>query len=182
MPENTRPETTTPPAQWRQVGTSTAGDPVYAAPVGTPPWSRPDADPIADMRAAADPIAAVLDAPTLTAPQAQGDLMILPWPTTTAPGWRQREAGYAMPLPTAGVAVLASHHVIPLTTTAQAVPALAPGRGSGQTLGTLFVPDGCSVLISHDEHEDLRVGPGVYVLRRQRRFDAVERRNRMIAD
>jgi len=44
----------------------------------------------------------------------------------------------------------------------------APAGGGGLDLGTLHVPDGQQVLLSHPEHGGLLIAPGTYVIRRQR--------------
>lgn len=44
----------------------------------------------------------------------------------------------------------------------------SPTQSGGLDLGTLTVPDGEQVLLSHPEHGGLLIAPGTYVVRRQR--------------
>ena len=105
--------------------------------------------------------------PVLTGPQAQGDLLILPWPADVATARRAREIDHAEPVtrPTVLVTGANGHdHTL----------APAPGvawfayPGNQQTIGVLTVAPGAVAVIGHIEHGDTYIGPGVYVIRRQR--------------
>lgn len=101
-----------------------------------------------------------VDVPVLTAAQAQGDVLVLPAahhrPATTS-------------LPAAGVAVVRgenggnTHHLLAVG------PACWSPAGVGeQTLGALTVPAGAQAYLIHPEHGAAGIGPGTYLLRRQR--------------
>jgi hypothetical protein len=108
--------------------------------------------------------------PVLAGGQRQGDLRVEPWPETTAAGRRSSEVRAARILPTAGLWVLPRHRLLTLTGCVFWHPYLLPGS---QTLGLLKVMPRSVAVLSHPEHPDLHVGPGVYVLRRQRRWSPV---------
>jgi hypothetical protein len=138
-------------------------DPVPARPPVRVPAPRRPADvacPTATSLALVDP-----DPVASAGPQAQGDVIVLPWPDFMSPHVRYLHTASAAPVGRAGL-VLADPHVL-----------LAEGGrvfwswwpDSGPTLGTLVVPDGTIGRLAHDEHADLRIGPGVYTVRRQRR-------------
>lgn len=136
----------------------------YAGPhAAEDPWAAEQAalDTL-DTRTPLDRLAE--EVPALTAPQAQGDLMVLPWPPATSTSWRNNELDAAAPLPIAGVEVHPSHWLIPEA----GVPAWNVAA-SGSRIGTLHVPNGACARLAHDDHGDLRIGPGVYALIRQRR-------------
>lgn len=111
-----------------------------------------------------------LATPIHTGPQAQGDLLVLPWPADTAPTARTAALLDGTPVPAAGLSVLRGargheHHLLPATSGI----AWAPTRPfGGLTLGVLTVPPGGLAVLAHDEHADLHIGPGVYAIRRQR--------------
>lgn len=128
----------------------------------------PNANPVTLVLTALEEL---IDAPPITAPQAQGDVMILPWPPTTAPAWRGQEIDASAALPTAAVAVTPDGSHIAATDT------LTPRarwteRRKGNALGTLVVPPGAVARLAHREHPDLLIGPGVYILQTQRRWQA----------
>lgn len=111
-------------------------------------------------------------------PQAQGDLIILPWPTTTAPARRAEEAAKAQSV---------TRPVVVITGESGHDHTLAPAPGvawfsyptGSQTLGVLIVADDAVAVLGHIEHGDTHIGPGVYVVRRQReQADEI----RMVAD
>jgi len=111
--------------------------------------------------------AAVLlpEVPVITGPQAQGDLIILPWP---ADGSARRGVDVSRVVPVTAAVVV-------LTGDGGHDHALSPAPGvawyrypSGQTLGVLTVADGAVGVLGHIEHGDSHIGPGVYVIRRQR--------------
>lgn len=103
-------------------------------------------------------------------PQAQGDLIVIPWTATVAPERRALAVAAAKPIPTPGIAVVRGQggntHL--LVDPDRAGIGWAPERGDGQTLGTLVVPPGAVAYLDHPEHGRNATGPGVYVIRRQR--------------
>lgn len=117
--------------------------------------------------------------PVTDVPQAQGDLMVIPWPVSTAPAAR-------------AAAVAAA-------TTVVAPEAVVRGQGGnthtlvdpdgcgvmwaptqGQTVGTIVVPAGGRACLDHAEHGRLAIGPGVFVIRRQR--EQTDEETRMVTD
>lgn len=103
-------------------------------------------------------------------PQAQGDLLVIPWPADAAPERRAASVAAAAPIPTPGIAVVRGQggntHL--LVDPDRAGVGWAPESGDGQTLGTLVVPPGAVAFLDHPEHGRNATGPGVYVIRRQR--------------
>ncbi len=108
------------------------------------------------------------EVPVLTGPQAQGDLIILPWPANTAPARQAEVVTAAKPLIRGEVVVTGrGGHDHTLSPT----PGVAWYRYPGtepQTIGVLVVDDGAVAVLGHDEHGDTYIGPGVYAIRRQR--------------
>lgn len=107
------------------------------------------------------------EVPVLTGPQAQGDLLILPWPAGTATDRRAQDIAQAKPV-TAPVVVITGdnghdHTLAP----APGVAWHAYAHGQ-QTIGVLTVADDAIAVLGHIEHGDSHIGPGVYVIRRQR--------------
>jgi hypothetical protein len=100
----------------------------------------------------------------LYGPQAQGDVIVLPWLDFMRPDLRAAHAATARPIGSRGLVVHPTHALRADVGTVWW--AWWPGQSS--TLGTLVVPDGAVARLSHPEHGDLRIGPGVYVVRRQR--------------
>jgi len=123
-------------------------------------------------------LASAADVATLQGPQAQGDLLVLPWPDSVAPTVRNTDMAAALPIPTGGTVVLTGngghHHKLACT------PGVAwHAYRDGQTLGVLTVADGALAVLGHEEHGDTHIGAGVYVIRRQReQADEI----RMVAD
>jgi hypothetical protein len=116
----------------------------------------------------------LIDVPPLTAPQAQGDVIILPWPPTSNPYFRGPSIDAAALIPAEGVAIepTRSHILLPVD-----LPADGSGPRPryaqldvGHTLGVLVVEEGAAARLSHHEHGDLLIGPGVYALHRQQRW------------
>jgi hypothetical protein len=104
--------------------------------------------------------------------QAQGDVLVLPWPANTDPLRRLGVLASARPLPPEGVHLAnGSHQLQALDPKVLWAPEPVT---STLTLGTLFVPDDCRAVLGHGTHEDLHIGPGVYLLRRQREATAPE--------
>lgn len=101
--------------------------------------------------------------PVLTGLQVQGDVAVVPH----RPGIASPKAA---PVPSAGVAVVRSEsggntHLLlaegPCSWTA--MPA-----STDLTIGVLDVPDGSTAYLAHPEHGYLAMGPGSYLIRRQR--------------
>lgn len=140
------------------------------------PAQPADARPSYADLAALDAVRDLIDAPPLTSPQAQGDVMVLPWPPSTTPAIRAERVAAASLVPYDGCAVTTDRsHVL--------MPARLPEDGSGpriryvqldkgNTIGVLVVEDGTAARLTHRGHADLMIGPGVYVLHRQRRWTA----------
>jgi hypothetical protein len=147
------------------LGTRPAPVPVPAVLVRVP-------RPRVAVEATAPRVPAVLDPAVLdpdpvpsAGPQAQGDVIVLPWLDFMAPHVRYLHTASSAPVARAGLTLLDPH-------------VLAPDTGGvfwswwpdpGPTLGTLVVPDGGVARLAHDEHPDLLIAPGVYTIRRQRR-------------
>jgi hypothetical protein len=177
------------PDPWKPLGPG-----AWTAPVGTPLPTEPggievygqaqELDPYpGEWPPADDPAVGVLaalediiDVPPITAPQAQGDVLVLPWIPATAPAMRAERIAETALVPYDGVAVTPdrSHVLLP-----EGMTAASDGSGpriryadvhKGNTLGTLVVEDGAAARLSHREHPDLLIGPGVYVLHSQRRW------------
>jgi hypothetical protein len=119
--------------------------------------------------------AALAEVPEVADAQAQGDLIVLPWPPGDAAARSDLLAGAR---PTVSLRLLGSHLLIaahaPLGwswwITRDRVGGAVRRAVDGPTLGTLTVPiDGIAYLV-HAEHAPLCIAPGVYALRRQRRW------------
>jgi hypothetical protein len=115
-------------------------------------------------------------------PQAQGDTAFLPWPAFLAPAARALAAATARPVGRAGTVLVPTgdgggSHL--LLTEAGPGVLLAPSPTPG-TLATVVVRPGAVARLAHDEHADLRIGPGVYAVRRQRRYTPA--RNEWVED
>jgi hypothetical protein len=95
----------------------------------------------------------------------QGDVSILPVTTKAA----------ATPMPRTGVTVVEGEtgHTHSLHGAGLFDRATSP---DGLTVGTLTVPDGVDVLMSHQEHGALLIAPGTYRIGRQREFAGEWRR------
>jgi len=107
--------------------------------------------------------------PTVGAPEPQGDLIFWPWAEDVAPERRSREVASAIQV-TSPVSVVEGRggntHLL-------VDPDLCGLRwheypAGGQTLGLLVVPDGGRACMDHREHGRSAVGPGVWIIRRQR--------------
>ena len=142
--------------------------PSRPGPVRVPAPRRP-ADRPADRPAATTlrlPAPADPDPAPSAGPQAQGDVIVLPWLDFMSPHLRHLHTASAAPVPRTGLTLLTSH--VLLAETGRVF--WTPWPDSGPTLGTLVVPDGVVARLAHDEHADLRISPGVYAVRRQRRY------------
>lgn len=102
-----------------------------------------------------------VDVPVLTGPQPQGDIIVIPAARLdTAPG--------AL-VPHAGVPVVRGENGGNTHLLIGDGPLLwAAGEPGAQTLGVLTVPDHSTAFLLHPEHGAAGVGPGTYVIRRQR--------------
>jgi hypothetical protein len=102
-------------------------------------------------------------------PQAQGDVLVWPWLPDEAPIGRDRAVRSARPVPAAGRVVLRGRqgHTHTLLPDGPGV-ATAPDD-IGTALTVLVVEAGSVAVLAHEDHPDLHIGEGVYLLRRQRR-------------
>lgn len=100
-------------------------------------------------------------------PQAQGDVIVLPWLDFMSPHLRDLHILATVPVGRRGVLVHPTHVLLP----EGAAVFWSWWPGGGPTLGTLVVPDTSIARLAHGEHADLRIGPGVYAVRRQRRAE-----------
>ena len=113
-------------------------------------------DPIHDLT---DPV------PVLTGPQAQGDIYVLP---TTLPSVNPRGGDgepFAFVDVIEGQGIRNPHTLIDLDGRCRWVEGTA---GYPFDVGTLHVPDGTACFLVHPEHGGNGIGPGSYVIRRQR--------------
>lgn len=112
--------------------------------------------------------------------QAQGDLIVAPWPANVAPAQRARDAAQAKPVVKPEIVVRGNggnEHTLVDPGNA-GVAWFAYPEGS-QTVGVVVVPEGAVACMDHREHGRLAIGPGVFVIRRQReQADAT----RLVAD
>jgi hypothetical protein len=140
--------------------------PVLPAPA-VPAPARADLSDLSDLAAVlglADPAQVHAGAP-----QAQGDVLVWPWPADQAPIGRDRAVRNARPVPATGRVVLAgrgghTHTLLPDG------PGVATAHDDiGAALTVLIVAAGSVAVLAHEEHPDLHIGEGVYLLRRQRR-------------
>lgn len=105
--------------------------------------------------------------PVTDEPQAQGDLLVIPWPTDTAPQERAKAVASAKAVVTPEAVVRGQGGNVHTLVDPDGIGVLwAPM--SGQTVGTVVVPDGGRACLDHAEHGRLAIGPGVFVIRRQR--------------
>jgi hypothetical protein len=146
--------------------------PRFPAPAPAPvpvPIARPVPAPAAPVRV--DPAG-----PPLLGPQAMGDVIVLPWLDIMRPDIRALHTQAAGPVGARGVIVHPSHVLAPES--AAVFWSWWPDP-AGPTLGTLVVPDDVVARMTHHpadpryRHGDLRIGPGVYTLRRQRHATAL---------
>lgn len=103
-------------------------------------------------------------------PHAQGDLLIIPWPAATATQDRVLACAKATSVGPNGISVVRGQggntHL--LVDPDRAGVLWAPNPDGSQTVGTLVVPPDAVAYLDHAEHGRNAVGPGVYVIRRQR--------------
>ena len=115
--------------------------------------------------------------PVHTALQFQGDVAVIP----VALAGPAAGTGYPVPVPAAGVAVVSGENGGNTHTCLGTEVTWEPSSGGPTSLdlGVLVVPAGATAWLAHPEHGFLGIGPGRFVLRRQReQADAV----RIVAD
>jgi len=103
--------------------------------------------------------------PVLTGLQAQGDVMVVPRPAL---------GPATAAIPRAGLPVVRGEfggHTHTLLAEGAAAFDAASEDGEGLDLGTLTVSEGSVAYLAHPEHAYSGIGPGTYVLRRQRELD-----------
>ena len=105
--------------------------------------------------------------PVHTALQFQGDVAVVP----TSAAVPATGSGYPIPLPANGIPVVRGEnggntHLL----LGDATVTWDPSQGGPTVLdlGVLHVPAGATAWLAHPEHGYLGIGPGQYVLRRQR--------------
>jgi hypothetical protein len=104
-----------------------------------------------------------------TGPAAQGDVLVLPWPDRLAQAARAAAVAAGEEIPPAGRTVLVgTTHAHTLHTSPDPAATWTPTRPRGLTLGVLAVPPEGLAVLGHPDHGDIHIGPGVWVLRRQR--------------
>lgn len=107
--------------------------------------------------------------PTVGVPEAQGDLLFVPWPENVAPAQRARDIAGA-------VLVVKPETVVRGRGGNEHMLVDPDGAGllwhrypdGSQTVGVLVVPDGARAAVDHREHGRSVVGGGVWAVRRQR--------------
>lgn len=99
--------------------------------------------------------------------QAQGDLIILPWPGDVGARRRMEDIARVKPLTVPVVTLTGNDGHDHTLRPAVGVGWLGYGSQS-QTLGVLTVDEGAVAVLAHPEHGESLIGPGVYVVRRQR--------------
>lgn len=103
--------------------------------------------------------------PTVTTAACQGDVSILRVTTKAA----------ATPIPATGVVVATGQGGHDHTISGAGMFDRADGRGGSLVVGTLTVPDGATVLMTHVEHGALLIAPGTYRIGGQREYAGVWR-------
>lgn len=111
----------------------------------------------------------LLATPALSGPQAQGDLLILPWADGLATARRDAMVSRGSRIPAEGVVLVRGEggNTHTLLDPDAAGVTWTPEAVGAQTLGTLAVPSGAVAYIDHAEHGRNAVAAGVYVVRRQ---------------
>lgn len=107
--------------------------------------------------------------PVTDAPQAQGDLIVAPWSADVAPARRARDVAAAKPVVRPEVVVRGNggnEHTLVDPNNAGVAWHAYPGES--QTVGVVVVPEDAIACLDHREHGRLAIGPGVFVIRRQR--------------
>lgn len=106
-------------------------------------------------------LVADIDIPVLTGLQRQGDVLVAPARGGKEPGLRVPAEGVPVVRGEAG----GNTHLLVAVEGAVTWRAAA---GGGQLLGAVTVPDGGVAGLLHPEHGATLIGPGSYVVRRQR--------------
>lgn len=118
--------------------------------------------------------------PVTDLPQAQGDLIVAPWPSDASPRRRAEDIAKAKAVVRPEVVVRGNggnEHTLVDPNNAGVAWFAYPGES--QTVGVVVVPDNAVACLDHREHGRLAIGPGVFIVRRQReQADAV----RLVAD
>ena len=101
-----------------------------------------------------------IDVPVLTGAQRQGDVIMVP----TRPG-----KSAATLVPSEGIPVVRGEaggntHLL----VADGAVLWNPASTGGTTLGLVVIPDGAAAYMLHPEHGAMGMGPGSYIVRRQR--------------
>lgn len=106
--------------------------------------------------------------PEPTPIQRQGDVLVLPWPPATAPAMRAQRVAETVPLADTGCAITPgpTYHALLPDAPHDRERVRYAYVGKGHTLGTLVVEDDGHARLTHPDHPDLVIGPGVYVLHR----------------
>ena len=108
------------------------------------------------------------EGPTLTGLQRQGDLLLVP---ASVPQVAVLRLLAGVPLDAHPLTVLGGDHAHQVTGSGRATWAPASGSTSSAALGVLDVPEGSVAWLAHTgHHAPLAIGPGRYVLRRQRAY------------
>ena len=100
--------------------------------------------------------------------QVQGDVLVLPWPAGEAPTVLAQAVRTARPISRHGWAATRGRH--PHTLVPDGPGVRVAHDGVGTALAVLIVDAGSVAVLGHHEHADLRIGEGVHLLRRQRRY------------
>lgn len=107
-------------------------------------------------------------------PQAQGDVLAWPWSPQEAPTGRARAVRNALPVPRAGRVVLRGRQGHTHTLLPDGPGVTVAPDDLGTALAVLVVQAGSVAVLAHEQHPDLHIGEGVYLLRRQRRHTPEE--------
>lgn len=140
-------------------------------------------------------------APVLTGVQFQGDVAIVPVglipPRIEWPLFREFDAPEiapartvwgSYPIPPEGVQVVRgesggnTHLLLAEGPCEWAANPRAGRRADDLDIGRLTVPEGATALLTHPEHGYVGIGPGDYMLRRQRQFTPGDARPQFVAD
>src|SRR3990172_11177922 len=100
---------------------------------------------------------ASIDSPALVDPQAQGDLIILPWAADVASDRRRVDVDLATPV-NAPIVVLTGNGGHDHTLSPAPGVAWHGYKATSQTLGVLCVQEGAVAVLGHIEHGDVYVG------------------------
>jgi hypothetical protein len=107
-------------------------------------------------------------------PQAQGDVLAWPWSPQEAPTGRARAVRNARPVPRSGRVVLRGRQGHTHTLLPDGPGVTVAPDDLGTALAVLVVQAGSVAVLAHEDHPDLHIGQGVYLLCRQRRHTPEE--------